>query len=163
MIFDSPSDVKWKPFYIQIIRMKWMGNTNTEIASLLSISDALVGKVVNSDKGREIFEQLQSSVFDSMVEVVTLAQAVAPEMLREKVKLALYSSDERIRSKNASDVLGIAGHVSIQKIVVDRPDPLLDKYKDKSELDLRRELLTIKGTVSPSDNGDVGPDGNLVN
>ena len=157
MLFDSPGDIRWKPFYIQVVRLYWMGQTKTDIAAQLGLSEGTVKKVIESDRGREIFNQLESATFDSMLETTVMAQAVAPEMLREKIKLALYSGDEKIRTKNASDVLGIAGHVPIQKVIHDRPDPLLDKYKDKSELDLRKELREIVGDTGR------GPDGNLVN
>src|SRR5208337_4886965 len=110
MFTDDP---KWRPHYIQVVRLYWMGGSATEIASELGMSPGTVSRIIKSEAGQAIFDQLQTNTFESMVEVQTLAQAAATDLIREKIKLALYSGNESVRSKNASDVLAIAGHLPI--------------------------------------------------
>lgn len=175
-LFDDPDNkLHWKPFYIQVIRQWWMGNTMSEIANLVGASPSLVKKIIESERGQQILAQLEDNTFQSMLEVQAIAQGSAIEMIQEKIRLALYSGDEKIRTKNSSDVLAIAGH-SVNKITIDRPEPLADKYRDKTELDIRKELLAIKQVAGPVSNAqetteaetveiksESGPDGKLIN
>lgn len=152
----------WKPIYLRILRLYWMGEQQVEIARRLGVSTATVGSVINSDRGKEILTQLQNETFDSMLAVMNEAQAVAPELLQEKIKLALYSPDERIRTRNTSDLLAIAGHVPLHRVSIERPDPLDKKYENITPEQLKVELLKIKDSTSQAP-PDRGPDGNLVN
>lgn len=163
MLFGDPktwNPARWKPFYTQIIRLYWSGLPQNEIAKQLSCDVQTVGKVLNSDHGKEILQQLDAKTFDSMLEVITMAQAVAPEMFNEKVKLALHSNDERVRTRNTAELLAIAGHTPVHRVSIERPDPILDQYKGKTPEELRTALLKLKdSSVDPG----LGPDGKLVN
>jgi len=156
---NSWNPLVWKPIYLRILRLYWMGETQVDIAARVGCSAGLVSNVINSDRGKEILSQLESKTFDSMLEVMNEAQAVAPEVIREKIQLALHSNDERIRTKNCTDLLNIAGHVPIHRVSIERPDPLEEKYKDKTADQLRQELLKLKDQAVP----EKGPDGSLLN
>jgi hypothetical protein len=160
MLFGEAPKQRWTPLHTQIIRMYWMARPISEIADQFAVSESMVRSTINSERGQEIITQLESHTFDTMLEVMTMAQAVAPEMFAEKIKLALYSVDERVRSRNTTDLLAIAGHTPIHRVQIDRPDPILDKFKDKTPQMLRDELLKLKDSANP--NG-VGPDEKLLN
>ena len=163
MLFGDPkvwNPVRWKPLYTQIIRLYWQGLEQKEVATQLSCSDELVGKVCRSDHGQEILKQFEDKTFDSMLQVITMAQAVAPEMFNEKVKLALHSADEKIRTRNTAELLAIAGHTPVHRVSIERPDPILETYKNRTPEQLRAALLALKdGSPDPS----VGPDGKALN
>jgi hypothetical protein len=163
MLFGDPATwnpTRWKPFYTQIIRLYWQGLEQVEVAKQLSCSADLVGKVVRSDHGREILKQLDDKTFDSMLDVITMAQAVSVEMFNEKVKLALYSNDEKIRTRNTTDLLAIAGHTPVHRVSIERPDPILEAYKNKTPEQLREALLKLKDASPTLENG---PDGKPLN
>lgn len=157
----------WKPVYLRMVRLYWMGETLVDIATMTGYAPSTVGKVINSEQGQEILTQLQGKCFDSMLEVMNEAQAVAPELIREKIHLALHSSNESVRTKNCTDLLQIAGHVPIQR-VVHEADTTDAQFKGKTPDQLRKELLdliTPSGPVTHAQTKkeDRGPDGNLVN
>lgn len=163
MLFGDPktwNPERWRPLYTQIIRLHWSGLNNVEIAAQLACAEATVGKVLNCDHGKEILKQLDDRTFDSMLEVITAAQSVAREMFEEKVKLALYSSDEKIRTRNTAELLAIAGHTPVHRVSIERPDPILETYKNKTPEQLREALLKLK---DQSPNNGVGPDGRPLN
>jgi predicted transcriptional regulator len=163
MIFDDTHNKIWKPIYIQIIRLWWAGNTRRKIADDLGISIPTVSKIIDSDTGKHILSQLESNTFDSIVEAQTMIQAAIPDIVREKINLALHSANESVRSKNGSDLLAIAGHVPTHHVVVERSDPLVDQYKSMNELDIRKQLLEIKQKLNAGPDSETGPDGKLVN
>lgn len=157
----------WKPVYLRMVRLYWMGETLMDIAATTGYSPSTVSKVINSENGQEILTQLQTKCFDSMLEVMNEAQAVAPELIREKIQLALHSSDERVRTKNCTDLLQIAGHVPVQR-VVHETDTIDAQFKGKSPDQLRKELLDLISTPGADSNAsttkkDRGPDGSLIN
>lgn len=164
---DSFNPKLWKPVYLRMIRLYWMGETLIDIGTITGYSPTTVSKVVNSDQGQEILTQLQSKTFDSMLEVMNEAQAVAPELIREKIQLALHSSNETIRTKNCTDLLQIAGHVPVQR-VVHEADQTDAQFKNKTPAQLKQELLELisPASAAPSSHDSTssrGPDGNLIN
>lgn len=161
MLFGNgkPGQLRWKPYYTQIMRLYWLGTKPIEIAKELGCSAATVGTVIHSDQGIALLAELEAKTYDSSLEVITLAQALAVEMLNKKAKLALYSTDERVANRAASDVLGIAGHTPVHRVSIERPDALLEQYKDQTPAQLREALIKLK-EHKPSE---IGPDGKLVN
>ena len=151
---------RWIPLYTQIIRLHWSGLNNIEVAAELGIAEATVSKVINCDHGQVILKQLDDKTFDSMLEIITAAQAVSREMFDEKVRLALHSSDEKIRTRNTAELLAIAGHTPVHRVSIERPDPILESYKGKTPEQLREALLKLKD-LTP--NSGVGPDGKPLN
>lgn len=155
------SPIRWLPIHTQILRLHWEGKDTKVIADSLQVALDLVRNVIKSDHGEELLASLDAKTFDSMLEVHTLIQAHAPDLIQRKLALAYTGSTEAIRSKNISELLQMAGHVPVHKVVIERPDPILDKYKDKTPDMLRNELLKFKDSATALD--DVGPDGKLVN
>lgn len=164
MLFGDPktwNPVRWKPLYTQIIRLYWSGLDNqAEIAKQLQCSENLVGNVLRSDHAKEILKQLDDHTFDNMLEIITAAQAVSREMFDEKVRLALHSNDEKIRTRNTAELLAIAGHTPVHRVSIERPDPILETYKNRTPEQLRAALLALKdGSPAPEN----GPDGKPLN
>lgn len=151
---------RWKPYYTQIVRLYWQGEKPVEIAQQLGCSTATVGTVIHSDQGKAILAELEARTYDSSLEVITLAQALAVQMLHGKAAIALDKNhDARLRNRAMSDILGIAGHTPVHRISVERPDAILEQYKDQTPAQLREALVKLKDHKP----NEVGPDGKLVN
>jgi hypothetical protein len=164
-MFDDPYTPIWKPFYIQVVRLRWMGRTLQEIATETGLSPATVHRVVHSDKGRQILASLEASTFDSLLETQAMFQAAAPQAARMLIDTALNSPNESARNRAAERILGLAGHTPLQRVSFERPDPLLDKYKGKTEIDIMKELRALVGeSTPPTPDGETnGPDGKPLN
>src|SRR5712671_4750557 len=168
-MFDSPTLPTWKPFYVQIIRLRWMGHTYDEIALALQISAGLASKVCGSDKGQQILAQLDANTFDSLRDVQTMIQAALPGVTQKLIETALNSGNEALRTKAAGQLLAIGGHTPVHRVSFETSDPIIDQYKDMTMTDLRqsfRKLIAakpavIETTAQPTeDSGDEskGPD-----
>lgn len=162
MLFDDVNGFKWKPHYIQVVRRYWLGETKASIATEIGVSASTIDKILNHDKAIQVIAHLEANTLDTMLEVQTAAQAVALEAIDVKIQ-GLRSGNEALRQKCATELLGLAGHTPTRKIEIKSGDAVVDKYKDKSELDLRRELLKMLNTGEQNTTEDKGPDGNLIN
>ena len=171
MIFgDKPI----KPIHIQIIRRWWLGQTKTEIESELGVSHTMVEHAINSDHGRAMLASLEGQTFDSLLEVQNLIQAHGVDLVRRKLDLALHSANPHVANRACSELLGIAGHTPTLRVSVTKGDSLLNEYRDKTELQVRQELINLKQLVNAPNsqtgaaiNGDSdddsGPDGKPLN
>lgn len=172
----SLGDKPTKPIHIQIIRRWWLGQTKTEIEQELGVSHTMVENAINSDWGRSMLASLEGQTFDSLLEVQNLIQAHGVDLVRRKLDLALNSANPHVANKACSDLLGIAGHTPTLKVSISKGDSLLNEYRDKTELQIRQELLSIKQFGAPegpsknvavNETGDneneCGPDGKPLN
>ena len=153
---------KLRPAHLQIIRLHWQGVdangeplTNAAIAMLTGYSPQTVSNVIASDEAQEILAGLQSEVIDTMAQVQNEAQFAAPLIWDNVYKLAFSASDERVKLHANLACLGIAGHVPIKRVVVERESALAKKYEDMSEEEIRSY---IAGELAPGN----GPDGKIL-
>lgn len=155
---------RFQPWQMEIIRLYWRGLTRKEIADRIGCTLQTIARAIDSTDGAAILEELRAGTISTTIEAMAEIQAVVPEVLEQKISLALHSADERVRSKSCTELLEMAGHSPIRHIQIERPDPLEAKYGTKTEEDLRRELLDSARKPNPgAAGGDRGPDGNLVN
>jgi len=128
------------PVHLHVLELHLQGLTNNEIATVVQRSAQLVSNVINSPTGQEILSRALEKRLDTLMDVQTMAQMVAPICFKEKVELALYSKNEKVRSTNCKDILEMAGHVPQRSAQIERqPDALPNANKTPEEL--RRELL----------------------
>ena len=140
-----------RPIHTRIVLLHWDGYTNKEISVLLNVSPATVSDVLNSGPAQEMMQKVVNGTIDTMMEIQAKAQAVAPLALEEKISLALEDKDPRIRSTNCKDLLEMAGHRPVERISIERPDPVGEKYKEKTEQEIREELLReLSGEERPA-------------
>ena len=150
---------KWKPDYLRITISFWNGLTPTEIAAETGYSYTHVTQVLASERAQEILEQLTSATLDTVNEVQSVAQAVAPAVMEEKVRLALSAKDERVRNTSCSDILNIAGHQPVKRVQIEKPLSEAERYRDRSEDELRdlvlQEMSKYTGRVQPQNDPDT--------
>lgn len=153
---------KFKPAHIHIIRLAWQGHTNFEIASHLGCTEQHVSNIINCDEGQALLAELKNHSISSMTEVQDELQLVTPLILREKIRLALESSDEKVRSTSCSDLLAIAGHTPVRKLEIHREVPDTADLSGKTNEELRSHLLKELG-IEDKDKEEKPPKGTLLN
>lgn len=146
-----------KPAWLQVLQLYWRGETLRDIALATGYTEVNVGNIVRSDDAREILQQLTDATLDTMPEVVGEMQLAAPAIIRRKIAIALNSNDEAVANRAATEILHMAGHAPTKHIQV-RVDPIEKHYEDKTEDEIRQELLSAFGLAN-----DKGPDGRPLN
>lgn len=132
---------KFTPRHLRICTLKWSGWSNIEIAQTVRCSEQLVSMVLASDEGQAILEELGRRTLDTVLDVQAEAQAFAPDALHELVGLMYNGKDERVRKTACTDILALAGHQPVKRIAIERPDPVVDKYRDQTEDQIRKQLI----------------------
>lgn len=155
---------RFKPLYLHICRVHWSEPTKSydEIAAQLGVSPGWVSEVINSADAAEIFQRLQDKTLDTMVDVQTDLQAVAPLVLQEKISLALdKSTPPGVRDKSLTEILHMAGHQPTKYVQVERADAPVDKIGKMSESQIMDELTKGLGGSEQAGpgSGGRGPDG----
>jgi hypothetical protein len=142
----------FKPRDLHMCLLSWNGYPNTKIALVMGLGEGAVSASLNSPTALEIFSQLKSGAIDSMLSVQTMAQAIAPLVMEQKMTLALGARSETVRNVACSDILEMAGHSPIKRLSIERPDPTADRHLGKTERELREEILSGLGLLpSPID------------
>lgn len=155
----SYSPKRLKPAHLDMVTMHLAGDTNADIALKLGYTAQQVSNILNSPDVLEMLQLLKDESLNTMAQVQAEAQLYAPEILRRKIDYALRGDDARVRNTAQTEILNIAGHVPVKHITVENKSQVVEKYKDKSEEELR---AMIRGESNTTANG-KGPDGRLIN
>jgi len=125
-----------------VLRLYYQGHTNAEIAAITGFSDQHVTDIINTDSSKEILGRFQDKTIETILDVQSDAQAIAPAIFEEKIRLALGAKSEQVRNNACSDILAIAGHKPIDRVslAMDRPDK--DPYEGKSEAEIREAIIS---------------------
>src|SRR5215472_15463156 len=135
----------FKPEHIHIVRLHWNGYDNSEIAQFLGCSETHVSLVLNCDEAKRLLQQLREHTIDSFDDTQDDFQLVLPLVRREKIKLALEATDERVRNIACSDILAIAGHSPVRRLEVSRTDRKQSDPEKMTPDELRDAILNDIG------------------
>ena len=138
-----------KPIDMRIALMHWEGYTDIEIAQSLGCSTQKIASVLASANVQQLFAELRDGILDTMLDVRTMAQAIAPRVMEEKISLALDSPDPRVRSVNCKDLLEMAGHRPPDRVQIEKIDRVSEAYVGKTEEEIRAEIL--RALVPPTE------------
>lgn len=152
----SYSPKRLKPAHLDMVTLHLSGESNGDIAIKLGYTAQQVSNILNSPEVVEMLQLLKDETINTMAQVQAEAQLYAPEILRKKIDYALRGDDARVRNTAQTEILNIAGHVPVRHITVESKSQVVEKYKDKSEDELR---AMIRGEPSPIAKG---PDGRLL-
>lgn len=136
---------KLKPDHLLVARLWLQGLNNQEIAQATGYHPYHVGRIVASPQFQDILKEISERTIDTSFDLRADAQAVAPAVFNEKVRLALHGADERVRNIACTDVLNIAGHVPVRRVEFDNVTEKPDPYAGKSEDEIRKELAKDLG------------------
>jgi len=149
----------FRPDHIRCVRLYWQGYNAGEIANFTGLTQQHVTLILNTDEAKAMLAQLKSHTINSIDEVQDEAQLAAPLCMREKVRLALESSDERVRNVACSDILAIAGHSPVKRVVLDRQPADATQVEGLDENAIRNDILKDLFTDGPQ----KPPEGTLLN
>jgi hypothetical protein len=147
------SPKKLNPVHLIMIRLHWQGESNIDIAMKTGYTPQQVSNVLCSEAAQTVINGLQSEVLDTMAQVQTDAQFMAPKFFDNIVKIAESATDERVRLHANLAGIGIAGHVPVRRIQVQGDTANTKKYEDMSEEEIRQD---ISGELAK------GPDGSTL-
>jgi hypothetical protein len=170
----------FRPEHLHIVRLHWQGYSNAEIAQFLQLSEGHISNILNCDEAKRLLGQLQEHTIDSYADTQDDFQLVMPLIRREKIKLALEATDERVRNMACSDILAIAGHTPVRRLEITRgsdsrkaelekmtPEQLRDAILDDIGLSLSKDQVSAQVGQPDSltgDDTDKGPGpGDLLN
>lgn len=139
------ANIRFKPRDLRVAMMSYYGATNKDIAHALGMHEISIGNILRSPTILEFIEDLKTKSIETMSQVAEMAQLAAPAVMEEKIRLALSARDERVRNTAAKDILEIAGHSPVKRVVVEKEAPSESTYHNKTEDELRAELLSIVG------------------
>ena len=131
---------RFTPLHLRIVMLNWQGRTNSEIAQIVNRSDAFISTTLAMPEVQDIIRRWESGMVDTTRQVQTMLQMSAPLALEKKIQL-LNSSNPSVANKAAQDLLELSGHVALRQIEIRRPDHVEEEFRDKSEEDIKREIL----------------------
>lgn len=110
-----------------------------------------VGAILNSPDAEIIRREITSRVIDTMADIQSDIQALAPTMLQKKIELAMTAKSETVRNNAITDLLELAGHVPVKQVAIHRANPIDADYKDKTEKAIRDEIMAglVDETTTP--------------
>jgi hypothetical protein len=132
---------RYNPFLLRVLILSYEGHTTSEIAMQTGKSDSYISGLLNSDEAKAIYLQLENQTLDTFRQTQTLIQAAIPAILQEKIRLALFANNEAVRNRAAQNILELGGHVAVQQLEIRKPDQIEEEFRDKSEEDIRNEIL----------------------
>jgi hypothetical protein len=129
-----------KPLHLQMIRLRWLGYDNTEIAQRTGFTPEQISKVLASPDSKAIFEELQAAVLDTTVEVSQELQLAAPLAAKRMTDL-LVSGDDRVAFVAAKEILHMAGHTPVKRIAIAQVTRVEKTYEGLDEQQMRQKIL----------------------
>lgn len=140
---------QYNPRHLQIIRLHLMGFSNDATAQMVGYTTQQVSNVINGPDGQDIIAQVQAAQIETFSQVQAMAQLVVPEVLNEKIRLALSSADERVRTINCQQILEMTGNAGTKKLQVEINEGPKN-YETTTEEDLKNEILKAVGIEPPT-------------
>jgi len=137
------------PRHLLVYQLHARGLFNKDIAWIVGIAESTVSMILGTPIAKELFNEMQAIGFDTIADVQQMVQVAAPAIIQEKVRLALSATDERVRSTSCMDILAIAGHKPISRVVIEQPSLGRGKYEGLGEEELRMELLKSVKAQAP--------------
>ncbi len=110
---------------------------------MVGVTPQHVSNLLNTPEALEMLSQFQDKTLDTIMDIQLDAQAIAPAIFEEKVRLALTAKDERTRNTACSDILNIAGHMPVRRVVIEQPDRQAERFDKMTNDELRAEMLGI--------------------
>lgn len=124
-----------------MIRLHWQGESNTDIAMMTDYTPQQVSNIIASAEAQELLAGLRAEVVDTMAQVQTDAQFVAPVLFENIIALAMHAGDERVKLHANIAALGIAGHVPVRRVQVQGDSAVTKKFEDMTEDEIKASII----------------------
>lgn len=106
---------KLKPKHMKMLRMAVAGYSNNQIAKYMDYTPARVSIILNHQDSRVIMSRMVGEAAGRL-DVDKRLKLVAPEMLETVISITRTTHDNRLRSRNAFELLNRAGFGATQKV-----------------------------------------------
>lgn len=146
---------RYNPLILRLQLLLWQGYSQTEAATLLGKTDAWVSNILTTDEAKEVYDELKKQTIDTVGQVQANLQAAAPAIIKEKIDLALFAKSETVRNQAGQQILEMAGHAATRHLEIHRADDVLEKYKNKTEAEIRDEVM--RGLIEGEDDDSPAP------
>ena len=129
-----------KPIHIQMIRLRWLGYDNGEIAQRTGFTLEQISKILALPDSKAIFEELQAAVLDTTVEV---AQALQLDAVLAEKRMAdlMFSGDDRVAFLARKEVLHMAGHTPVKRVAIAQVTRVEKAYEGLDEQQMRKQIM----------------------
>lgn len=128
---------KITPKQLRVITLWFNRMSNQDIATETGYTPQQVSNLINTEWAQEILGKLQEQTLDTIMDVQTEAQAVAPMIMQETIRLALHGVAEPTRTANCKTILEIAGHRPVTRIDMNAHMDARTKYDQMTDEELR--------------------------
>ena len=145
---DDAALAVMKAQLLHIVYADFRGESVQEIAVRYKLGIMDVRAVLVSEKGQAVRQLLEQNTLDTMADLQTQYQAAAPEAFGVLVQTMRSTNAKEARAA-ATEILHGAGHAPVKRVAIERKHPVVEKYKDKTPEQIRRELLELVDQVVP--------------
>lgn len=111
---------KLKPKHMKMLRMAVAGYSNNQIAEVMDYTPGRVSIILNHQDSLTIMARMVGAAADRLG-VAERLQALAPEMIEHVVGITRSTHDYRLKSRNAFELLKLAGHSGVTKVELTTP------------------------------------------
>lgn len=147
---------KFTPFGLRVCQFYWAGDTIQEIARRFSVPTSRVQALLATPEAKQILDALTEGTLSTMLEVNAHIQAAAPAIAQEKIRLALESPDERVRSTSCKDILEMAVGTPTKRVEIHHATSA-DKAREGMDEHALREHLRRKLGLADEPKSDLDP------
>jgi DNA-binding MarR family transcriptional regulator len=141
----------YKPLHLKILLMYHQGYTLDEISHELGVTVQTCSNIINSPDAQALLDRVRDQAFETILDVRTDFQAMAPACASRLFHNATQSADDRVSTIACVAILDRAGHSPTQKLEVSKADPADQRFKDMSEEEIRKSVFREAGLPEPPD------------
>lgn len=134
-----------------VLRRHFEGQTNIEIAQATGYTEQSVCNIINSPEGQDILTEMIERSLDASQEAMTDLHAALPEAVKRKIQM-LYSPDERLADKAATDIMHMTIGQPVKRIQANSPTAGSQRHEGKTPDEVRAELLKELGELDNEPN-----------
>jgi len=132
---------------LRLVMLEMQGFDLAYITSLTNYASSTISTILASPEAINIRREIQARVIDTVAEIQTDLQAIAPTLLQEKIQLALTAKSENVRNNALTGLLELAGHVPVKQVEIRRATLIEEEYKDKTEEAIKAEIMDGLGAA----------------
>lgn len=147
----------YKPLHLRMIHMYHQGFTMDEIALEVGTTPQQVSNIIATPEAQDLLARVREATFDSIIDIRTNFQSMAPECASKLFNLAMTAKDSRTQLSACTAILDRAGHTATKRVEIGAPGDfekdITDLTEDELRDDIRRELGLAAAAPDPATPG----------
>ena len=138
---------------LRMVLLEVQGYSPGQIAQMTGYNPADVAKILAAPDAARIRKEIENRTIDTVSQIRSDLQALVPTLLHEQVELALNGKSDAVRHNAGKYLMELAGHSPIKQVALHKADPIVEDYKDKTEDEIRKDLLKQLEETPESEEG----------